>query len=409
MNILHIIAGDLTGGAARGAYWLHLGLLNCKINSKILTNSKILNDDDTIISINKSKKDRIMNILRAKFDSFPALLYKKRKKIIFSTGLTGTNFKKTKSFKEADIIHLHWICGGFVNIKHLKNINKPIIWTLRDMWPMTGGCHVAMNCNYYETGCGKCRQLGSNTYLDLSRWVLYRKNKYLPRNIHVVGISNWISDVARTSKLFKDSNICTIFNNINTDEFFPIRKTVARVIIDIKTEKKIVLLGAIDINDFYKGFNKYLEALSIIDSDKYFLLFFGNFDANIIKKFKFEYRNFGYIYDAISLRLIYNCADVLVAPSLIEPFGKTIAESMACGTPVVCFDATGPKDIISHKIDGYKAEAFNSEDLAKGIEWIVNYSNYDVLCKNAREKIVENFDKNAIAEKYIELYKKILV
>ena len=86
----------------------------------------------------------------------------------------GINFTKTKEYQEFDIIHLHWINGGFVNIKHLAKVDKPIVWTMRDMWPMTGGCHYSMKCEKYKTGCGNCEQLKSNSGYDRSKFVLNR-------------------------------------------------------------------------------------------------------------------------------------------------------------------------------------------------------------------------------------------
>jgi glycosyltransferase involved in cell wall biosynthesis len=272
---------------------------------------------------------------------------------------------------------------------------------------MTGGCHTSMECKGYETGCGNCIQLHSNRKNDLSRFILKRKIKYIPKNMKVIGISNWISDNAKKSKVFNTFDIQTIFNNINLNEFFPVDKNIARNILGIKTNKKIILTGAI-INDYYKGFDKFIEAMRCLDKSKYFLCIFGGIDKNIIESLDFEYKNFNFLYDSISIRLVYNCADVFVAPSLMEPFGKTLAESMACGIPVVCFDATGPKDIVSHKIDGYKAKPFESIDLAKGIEWVLNDSDYNELCRNAREKVLKEFDSTVIAKKYITLYKSLL-
>ncbi len=138
------------------------------------------------------------------------------------------------------------------------------------------------------------------------------------------------------------------------------------------------------------------------------MCFFGKLDKNSIENIGFEYKNFGFVHDSVSLRLIYSAADVFVAPSVMDAFGKTIAESMACGTPVVCFDATGPKDIVSHKVDGYKAKPFDTTDMAKGIEWILKAPNYNELCQNAREKVVSKFDSSIVAKKYIDLYKEIL-
>jgi glycosyltransferase involved in cell wall biosynthesis len=410
MKILHIVAGDLSGGAARGAYWLHLGLKELGIDSKVLTNSKTTLGDDSVIIATRSKKDKIFNMIRRQLDNLLLSFYTKRKKIIFSSGLFGINFTKTKECQEADIIHLHWINGSFVNMRHLSKIDKPTVCTIRDMWPMTGGCHVAkaLECEKYKTGCGNCEQLKSNSNYDLSKFILNRKKKYLPRNMKIIGISSWLSGEAKNSELFKDFDVRTIANNINIEEFFPVKKETAKQILGIKTNKKIILTGSTSLNDMWKGFSKYLEAIELLDKDKYFLCFFGNLDKNIVDKLGFEYKSFGYFNDNISLRLAYSCANVFVSPSLMDSFGKTIAEAMACRTPVICFDATGPKDIVTHKVDGYKAKPFESKDLAYGIEWVLSAENYDELCQNAKEKVLKEFDSKLVAQKYIKLYKEIL-
>jgi len=408
MKVLHIVAGDLSGGAARGAYWLHNGLSEIGVESKIFTNSRITLGDANVVSIVKSKKDKAFDMIRSQLDNIFLSLYPKRKRIIFSSGVFGTDFTKTKEYKETDIIHLHWINDGFVNMKHLSKIDKPIVWTMRDMWPMTGGCHYSMACEKYKMGCGNCEQLQSNKNYDFSKFILNRKKRYLPKDMKLVGISHWLSEKARESNLFKEFNIRTISNNINTDEFFVVEKKVARDMLGVQTDKKIILCGSISFNDFYKGFSKYIEALEKLDKDKYFLCFFGNIDKSIADGLGFEYKSFGYLNDNISLRLAYSCADVFVAPSLMDAFGKTLAESMACGRPVVCFDATGPKDIVTHKVNGYLAKPFESKDLACGIEWVIGAPNYDELCANAREKVLKEFDSKVVAKKYIKLYNEIL-
>jgi hypothetical protein len=182
MKVLHIVAGDLNGCAARGAYWLHLGLKELEVDSKIFTNSKITLGDDSVVTTSKTKKDKLFNMIRSQLDNIFTIFYPKRKKIIFSTGFFGIDFTKTREYKEADIIHLHWI-NGLVNVKHLNKVNKPIVWTMRDMWPLTGGCHVAeaLECENYKTGCGNCKQLISKSSYDLSKYILNRKKKYIPK------------------------------------------------------------------------------------------------------------------------------------------------------------------------------------------------------------------------------------
>jgi len=408
MKILHIAAGELTGGAARGAYWLHTGLREIGVESKILTNSTTTLGDEKVVSIITDKKTRIKSMIRSQLDGLFLLFYKNRKKIIFSTGFFGFDFTKTPEYKEADIIHLHWINGGFVSIKHLAKIKKPIVWTMRDMWPMTGGCHYALDCEKYKTGCGACMQLNSKNKKDLSSIVLRRKKKYISRNIKLVGISDWLSEEAKKSRLFIDYDVRTISNNIDAKIFYPIGKKEAKKICGIDSGKKVILVGSTSLDDFYKGFGKFLEAVEFLDKDKYYICSFGGNDKKMIKETGFEYKNFGFLHDNISLQILYSAADVFVGPSIQEAFGKTLAESMACGTPVVCFDTTGPKDIVTHKIDGYKANPFESEDLANGIKWVLNNENYDELCRNARKKVVENFDIKIIAGKYKKLYEEIL-
>ena len=170
----------------------------------------------------------------------------------------------------------------------------------------------------------------------------------------------------------------------------------------------MILAGATDLNAFYKGFSKLLEALKYLDKNQYYLCFFGRIDSSVVQSLDFEYTSFGFMYDDVSLMLIYSSADVFVAPSLMEAFGKTLAESMACGTPVVCFDATGPKDIVTHKLDGYKATPFDPKSLAKGIEWVLDSPDYKKLSDNSRRKVVMEFDNKVVAGKYAELYEEIL-
>jgi glycosyltransferase involved in cell wall biosynthesis len=97
----------------------------------------------------------------------------------------------------------------------------------------------------------------------------------------------------------------------------------------------------------------------------------------------------------------------MIVPSLQENLSNAIMESLACGTPVVAFSIGGNSDLIDHKINGYLANSFDSTDLANGIEWILNTENHDMLSKNARTKILANFDSKIIANRYISLYKKI--
>ena len=397
------------GGAARGAYLLHQGLRKIGVDSKILVQQADVRNKN-IISLTNNKITRLKQMVLSNLDQSPAKLYKNRSRVIYSTAFLGNNIFKAREYKEADIIHLHWVCGGMLSIYQIGKIQKPIVWTMRDMWPMTGGCHYAMECKRYEVGCGACSLLNSRRKYDLSYFVLKNKRINFSKNMNIVGISHWLSECAQKSFLFKDFDIRTISNNVDTDDFASIEKSVARDILDLPNDKKIILAGAQNLNDFHKGFDKYLETIrQLKNKDNLFFLFFGNMDENIIDHSGVDYKCLGFLHDTVSLRLAYSAADVFVAPSLMDAFGKTLAESMACSTPVVCFNATGPKDIVDHKINGYKATPFMAEDLASGIDWVLSdETRHKELCIKAREKAVAYFDIVKVAGQYAELYKSIV-
>jgi glycosyltransferase involved in cell wall biosynthesis len=404
LKILHIVAGNLNGGAAKGALWLHQGLQDLHVDSRILINTPNTQNDPSIYTIVPTLKSRLKFLVKAELDQLPLKLYKNRIETNFDTGMYGFDITSHFLYDWADIVHLHWVNGGFIKTKDISKIKKPIVWTLRDMWPFTGVCHYSLNCENYKFGCGTCSHLASDKKSDLSSYIVKQKLKYYPKSIKVVGISEWLTEKAKESKVFLGFDIQTIPNNIDTEEFFPVEKQTARNILGLKTTKKIVLAGAQNIQDNYKGFDKYIEAIKSLNTDDVFLLFFGKLNEDIIQELKFDFKSFGFLNDTVSMRLVYSAADVFVAPSIQDAFGKTVAESMSCGTPVVCFDATGPKDIVDHKINGYKAKPFDSDELKNGINWVLNSKNYKELSVQANLKVAAKFAKKQVAKQYIDLY-----
>ncbi|WP_462380533.1 glycosyltransferase family 4 protein [Pseudomonas sp. Marseille-QA0892] len=411
MNVLHIVAGDLNGGAARGAYWLHRGLRDIGVNSHLLTNSHDTHGDDSVSSVCVGRRGRVIGMVRAQLDVLPAELYRHKAPGYFSTGLVGIDFLQSAAYRAADIIHLHWINGGLVNLRHLARIDKPVIWTLRDMWPMTGGCHYTMGCERFTSACGECKHLASRSKVDLSHLLWRRKRKYLPKALKLVGISDWLSGEARRSGLFKHHDVRTISNAVDLSAFFPLDKRVARNLLGLDTDKTIVLCGSTNARDPYKGFGHYLDALNELDPARYHLCFFGKLEARIAETLalRFDCTSFGFLHDEVSLRLVYSAADMFVAPSVMEAFGKTLVEAMACGTPVVCFGATGPKDIVTHRHDGFAADPFDPVSLAEGIDWIARHEDYRTLRQRAIEKVRERFDTRVIARQYQQLYQEVMV
>ncbi|WP_334089327.1 glycosyltransferase, partial [Helicobacter typhlonius] len=115
------------------------------------------------------------------------------------------------------------------------------------------------------------------------------------------------------------------------------------------------------------------------------------------------------LHDDIALALLYSASDVFIMPSFVESFGQTALESLSCGTPVVAFDTSGLKDIITHKYNGYLAKCYEAQDLKNGIEWILslNTQEYAALAHNAHKSAVALFGSSKIAHSYIDMYQHL--
>jgi len=398
---------DIEGGAARAAYRLHKKLQNKGITSHMLVQNK--KSDDPSILAPEGKINKAINLLRPHIDALPLYFYPKHERT-WNISWLPNNKKKIENLKP-DIIHLHWICKGFIPVTILSEINIPIIWTLHDSWPFTGGCHIPFECKKYIHLCGACPQLGSNCTYDLSRWVYNRKIRVyrtLEDRMILVTPSKWMAECTKQSSLMKNFNIEIIPNGINQDFFKPIEKKIARDILNLPHDKKLILFGGLSPTvDKNKGFRFLIKALKTLYKrmSNIELLIFGSYAPQNPQDFSFSTRYTGRLYDDISLVLLYSASDVVVVPSMYESQSLVTLEALSCGTPVVAFNAGGIPDMVDHMKNGYLAEPYEDEDLAKGIEWVLsNEERYKELSYSARQKVIQGFTLEIITQKYITLY-----
>jgi glycosyltransferase involved in cell wall biosynthesis len=411
MKILIVSTSDTQGGASKAAYRLHKALLKAEIDSLMLVQDK-RTDEHTIIGP-ETKIQKSFAKIRPYLDQLPLKKYKNRTQTLFSPAwlpFSGIIDKINKV--NPDIVHLHWICNGLMRIEDIAEIKTPIVWSLHDMWAFTGGCHYDEGCGFYTKECGYCKVLGSNNKNDLSMKAFKRKQKTFTRkkDITIIGLSNWLLNCSKSSTLLSSKNHINLPNPIDTNFFKIIDKKVSRRLWNLPDNKKLILFGAISADsDPRKGFEKLRESLQKLeDKNSIELVVFGSSELKSSQNFGFNTHCLEYLHDDASLITLYNAVDVIVVPSLQENLSNIIMESLSCGLPVVAFNIGGNNDIIEHKQNGYLAKPFECEDLAHGIEWILNNPNCNELSRNAREKIVKEFDSAIVAKKYIKLYEKII-
>lgn len=410
MKILHLSTSDASGGAARGTYWMHTALKQAGVDSYMLVAEKHTSDETVVGPKTITGGQKILSGIRQTVEYWPLRCYPKKSSGFFSPAIYPNPVIKRIKDINPDIINLHWVGLGLLRPEQLKTFQKPIVWTLRDMWSFTGGCGYTEGCNRYHQQCGRCPVLGSDKEYDLSRKVWQRKYRaWQGLDLTLAPISQWLADCASKSSLLQGYPTRVIPNAVDTDIFRPIKKDTARNILQLPQDEKLILFGALSATtDKRKGFNYLVAALKQLKTTLPLRAVIFGADK-VSMSLEIPYTSLGRLNDDVTLVLAYAAADVMVVPSIQEGFGKTAIEAMACGTPVVSFDSTGLRDIVEHYQTGYRAECFSSEDLARGILWVLeDEERWQQLSKQSCHQVQTKFSFAAQSSEYLQLYQELL-
>ncbi len=403
LSVAHVISGSLKGGAAKGALALHNALRAEGLNSFVVNNYPHKKNNFYLSYILNLISYRLVIILES-------LLWVKlfKSKSYFSLGLFEKNNYIFNEFKNADIIHVHWSIG-IISLFTLRKIKKPIVWTIRDMWIFTGGCHYSLTCSKYTSCCKSCPVLKTNFKYDISYFLFKIKSNLIRKsqNINFVGISNWISKEAINSRILNGKKIQTIYNITDGESFRPLSKESARDELNLPRNKFIILFGSISFeNNDYKGgeiIKKVIKEFKM-NCDTFLISFGSNILPNSI-----NLKNFGPIYERKKLNYLYSAADVFLMPSLQEAFGKTALESIYSGTPVIAFADTGCAEIVDNKKTGFIVSEKSASSFINGIKYVKeNIEIFKPLYFRKNNKYLDKFSQKTIAQKYIKLYNQII-
>jgi len=413
VKLLILNSFDKHGGAAMATYRLHRGLRSIGVDSCELVQEK--KSDDRTVTGPSGKLGKVVAALRPYLDSAVTRLYRDRSKVFFSPAWLPERLSAQVAKIEPDIIHLFWVNHGFFRIETLKKFRQPIVWTLHDMWPFTGGCHYDDECGRFRQACGNCPVLNSGRENDLSRRIWRRKQAaWADVPIVVVATSHWLADMARASSVFSNQRIEVIPNGLDTETYKPLDKAAARAAYNLPQDKRLILFSAFGAtSDKRKGNQFLVPALEMMSrsgwGDRAELVVIGASRPENPPDLGMPVHYMGYLQDEISQVLLYSAADVVVAPSMQENLSNTVMESLACGTPVVAFDIGGMPDMIDHQINGYLAKPFEPGDLAAGVMWVLDQpERYDALSSRARQTVVERYALQKVAQRYQALYEDIL-
>jgi glycosyltransferase involved in cell wall biosynthesis len=415
------------GGAAKAALRLHQGLRSSGIESTFIC-SDLKNNDGNIRKIDvQSLSNPILKriALRLRLVSPGDINDTPKTKIfeqfeLFSDCRSAAGKNILGFLPEADILNLHWI-ARFVDLPSLIKRFKgkiPIVWTLHDMQPFTGGCHYDNGCGNFKNKCGACPQLLMAGPRDASHEILLKRLRALDSlensQLQIVTPSRWLAEQAKSSAAFSRFQVTVIPYGVDTTVFQPIEKEAAREVLGLPKHKMLLLFVAESLANPRKGLRVLLEALnncSLSSPQPFDLLTIGRSRISGPIPSGIKIHSLGSIADERLLAIAYSTADLFIIPSLEDNLPNTLLESIACGTPIVGFPIGGIPDVVRPGQSGWLADSVTPHSLALAISTATQTLSCDeekiAFQKNCRELAVSEYSLNVQANNYLSLFTKL--
>ena len=366
MKVLLLSTAECTGGGAIAAKRL-LGALRAEgVDVRMLVRDR--QTTDPLVTAVGNKWPKVMERLR--------LMWRLRLPLSrtwpYDLMSDGVDILSTKEYREADVVHLHWVNQGLLSLGQLREMvasGKKIFWTLHDEWPYLGLEHYRDEL-----------PTGATPFLD--------RMGIPSKKIHFIGCSEWIT--RRAQKAMPEARVTHINNCIPQQLFRPIpreeaRQALANLDLDLNLNQKVVLFCAQNVRDERKGFRYLEEALKLLPHVRPVVIGRGGLSLPPEK-----------------MPLAYAAADVFVTPSLGDNLPNTVAEALSCGTPCAAFAVGGIPEMIEHGKTGYLARPRSSEDLAEGIRQVLAHPEYNEEAALSARRL---FSPEKVAKAHLELYR----
>lgn len=390
MNILQVSTWDNVGGAGKAAFRLNEALNNSGLDSKLLCTHKTTNDRSVIGP--ESWLAKKLSLVKIAIDNLPSRLDPQKTFFNSYSWFPGDISDKINSFNP-DLVHLHWVGGGFLRPESLMKIKAPIVWTLHDQWPLLGTSHYQLDSAPYSD------PNTNNFYFNRS---LYERKKsaFNKVKINTVSPSKWLYNQVLVNNVNINGIHKNIPNCINTHKFNPGKSK------NNNANFTMLYLAMNADRDIVKGYDLLLKSLEYVKL-KATLNIIGVRNAQNQKINNVSINFIPTIHGESEIIDHYRNSNLTILPSLMENLPYAALESIACGTPVLGFDVGGISDVVINNKTGFLIRPFNLKAFGRKIDNIIN-SDLNRISIKAHKYAKENFSYQVISKKHIEFYDEIL-
>lgn len=365
MNVLHITCDITRGGAAWSTRLLHTALRSAGHSSRVLAGrpSPPMPDTGTLSPMPPwaSVPYHAGNLLGLNYAGLP----------------TTWRIAKHPWFEWADVIHYHNLHGGFFNYLALPALTakKPSVWTLRDMWALTGHCAHSFECERWRIGCGKCPhpEIDPPIRRDATHWEWKLKQRVYRRSRMLVTTpSRWLRDLAQQS-ILACRPIRHVNNAVDTDLFRPQERAALRHALNWPMDATVLLFAAESLRNPFKDYQLLLTALAgLTAAHRRNLVLAALGEGTPPALDGLRVLALGYCSDDQQLARYYAAADFLAYPTKADNQPRVLIEAMACGCPAIATNVGGVPELIGPNETGILVEPGNAEAMRKGIEELLD-------------------------------------
>jgi len=383
VKIVHL-STSLNGGAA--------------VTAKTIVQMQTNNGHNAMIMYRKSD----LNIAKKAFSASSTLLSvansTREYDQVTHFSASGISTKQISSEKP-EIIFIHnWF--NLLSLSNLKTISKlaPLIFVAHDFRLASGGCHIALDCTNFMSGCKHCPAAKIDWFSSKAKKSIDSVSRGLG-NYAVVTPSEWLMDKMSGTEILQNASLKRVIPN-PTNAQSGVERTNSR---NINFFFKILFVAA-TLESRFKGLPILLEALSKIKATKpeieiqLNIVGTGQIPKHWLPIFGIQTHLFGLLESADVHKLMRE-SDLLVVPSLSENFPGVVGEAQILGCVVAASNVGGIPEMIEDGLTGFMFEP-NPQDCLKTILRAINSPDIDRIRDLAKQRAMVRHDPIRINDEY---------